>query len=43
VLTTAPGLDPTVVMEDMEMDDDMEAPVPAVEGDPMEMNPSEGP
>jgi predicted metal-binding membrane protein len=39
----APGLDPTVVMEDMDMDDDMEAPMPAVEGYPMEMNPSEGP
>ena len=40
----APGLDPAVVMDDdMQMDDDMEAPVPAVEGDPMEMNPSQGP
>jgi predicted metal-binding membrane protein len=40
----APGLDPAVVMDDdMEMDDDMDAPVPAVEVDPMEMNPPEGP
>ena len=39
----APGLDPAVVVEDMEMDDDMDAPVPAVEDDGMEMNPSEGP
>ena len=32
----APGLDPSVIMNDeMEMDDDMEAPVPAVEHDPM--------
>ena len=34
----APGLDPTVVM-----DDDMDAPMPAVEDDPMEMTPSQDP
>ena len=35
----APGLDPGVIMnDDMEMDDDMEAPVPAVEHDPMGMD-----
>ena len=39
----ARGLDPTVAVEDMDMDDEMEAPRPAVEGEPMEMNASEGP
>jgi predicted metal-binding membrane protein len=40
----APGLDPTVVTDDeMQMDDNMETPLPTMEGDPMEMTPSEGP
>ena len=40
----APGLDPDVVMnDDMEMDDDMDTPVPAMEVDPAEMDPSQGP
>ena len=40
----APGLDPGVIMnDDMEMDDDMEAPVPAVEHDPMGMETPAGP
>jgi hypothetical protein len=35
----APGLDPGVMMiDDMEMDDEIEAPVPAVEHDPMGMD-----
>jgi predicted metal-binding membrane protein len=37
----APGLDPDVVVEDMDMDDDMEPPVPA--GDPMSTDMPDGP
>jgi hypothetical protein len=34
----APGLDPGVIMnDDMQMDDDIEEPVPAIEHDPMGM------
>jgi predicted metal-binding membrane protein len=40
----APGLNPTVVTnDDMPMDDDMDAPVPAVKDDPMDMTPTQDP
>jgi predicted metal-binding membrane protein len=38
----APGLDPNVMYDDMDMDDDMESPAPVVQ-DPMGTEPSAGP
>ena len=38
----APGLDPVVIMDDMEMDDNTKLPSPGVDDGPMDMAPSVG-